>query len=286
MSGVNNLYNQNVGSTPWAGSMDSCGTNPCSQFGNLGELQSSLQGEMKQAMQQLTSALNELRSMVQPGTQNGNSNGCGGSEASGNCGQNSGFGWPGSFGDSGFGGRGSHGCGRSGGGQSVDGCSPSNQSPMTVNNTGNGQAHIDLGNYTLDLDKSNMSWTLTNKQTGATTQVSGDPHVSEAGNTWNFKNNDTFQLADGTRIGVQTIPYGNGATVTSGLKITRPDGSTLNVSGLGGAQDGPLQITQGFNRHAPASNSSGTVLYENGNNWTLGRKGPAVDSTVADANQL
>ena len=297
MSCVNNLYNQNSGSTAWASTTDSCGTNPFSQLGNLGGLQSSLlQGPMKQAMQQLMTALNDLRNMGQPANQNSNANGFGGFGFgdSGNCAQNSGFGgrggvgWPGNFGGSRFGDGGNPGCGQfGGGGQSVGGCCQSNQSPMTVNNTGNGQAHIDLGNYTLDLDKSNMSWTLTNKQTGATTQVSGDPHVSESGNKWDFKNNDTFQLADGTRITAKTIPYGNGATVTSGLNITRPDGSTLSVSGLGGSQDGPLQVSQGFNPRARASNIGDNILFENGDNWTLGsRNGPVVNSTVANANQL
>jgi hypothetical protein len=40
--------------------------------------------------------------------------------------------------------------------------------------TGAGSEQIDLGNYTLALNKANSQWTLTNKQTGARTDISGD----------------------------------------------------------------------------------------------------------------
>src|SRR4051794_9498760 len=41
----------------------------------------------------------------------------------------------------------------------------------------NNRASIDLGNYAIDLNKSDSSLVLTNKQTGSTTKISGDPHI-------------------------------------------------------------------------------------------------------------
>src|SRR5581483_776734 len=56
---------------------------------------------------------------------------------------------------------------------------PTPPAPWSATNRGNGQGTIDLGNYTLKLNKGDSSWTLTNKHTGAETKVWGDPHVSE-----------------------------------------------------------------------------------------------------------
>jgi hypothetical protein len=145
---------------------------------------------------------------------------------------------------------------------------PTQQTPWTVTNTGNGQDHIDLGNYTLDLNKANMQWTLTNKQTGDTTNISGDPHVSENGNKWDFKNNLSFQLDDGTKITVHTIPYGNGQNVSSELDITNGSHG-MKVTGLGGNLDaGGLQVSDGLNGYAlDAANAGTPEIYEAAGNW-------------------
>lgn len=180
--------------------------------------------------------------------------------------------------------------GQSNGWQSGDmgtnaGC-PFNQSPWSVTNQGNGQDHIDLPNYTLDLNKSNMQWTLTNKETGVTTNVSGDPHVSEAGNNWDFKHDTTFQLQDGTRITVHTEPWGNsGATVSSSLDITR-GGHGMRVTGLGGPQDGQLQVADGLNGYELDAGNLGTqVLFESGSNWQT-FAGENVNRAVATQQDL
>ena len=218
----------------------------------------------------------------------GGSPGCG--SENNNFAQNAGlFGGPGGLGGSGFGNLGGDlGCQHSGGGQDFGGCRSSNQSPWTVNNTGNGQDQIDLGNYTLGLDKSTMSWTLTNKQTGASTNISGDPHVSESGNKWDFKNNLTFQLDDGTRITAKTIPYGNGATVSSELDISK-GGQGMRVTGLGGQNDpsGQLQVANGLNGYALAASNRGTnVVFEGQNNTWQTADGQNVDASQAQAKGL
>ncbi|WP_232293429.1 DUF1521 domain-containing protein [Stigmatella aurantiaca] len=63
-------------------------------------------------------------------------------------------------------------------------------------------------------------WQITGPD-GKSTRVWGDPHVAEGdGGTWDFKRDSTFVLGDGTRINVNTVPWGDaGATVTGGLEI-------------------------------------------------------------------
>lgn len=100
----------------------------------------------------------------------------------------------------------------------------------------NGKITIKISDeYTLEVPKPNtdMSWTLTDKE-GNKVKIWGDPHVDENadGTTdWDFKQNATFLLEDGTKISVGTAPYGNGMTVTSSLTITRGD-EAITVSGI------------------------------------------------------
>ncbi|MFL5346214.1 MAG: DUF1521 domain-containing protein [Hyalangium sp.] len=64
-----------------------------------------------------------------------------------------------------------------------------------------------------------FNWKITGPD-GKETNIWGDPHVKESdGGEWQFKDNSTFVLGDGTRINVNTTPYGNGATVTGSLDI-------------------------------------------------------------------
>lgn len=100
----------------------------------------------------------------------------------------------------------------------------------------NGKITIQISDeYTLEVPKPNtdMSWTLTDKE-GNKVKIWGDPHVDENadGTTdWDFKQNATFVLADGTKISVGTVPYGNGQNVTSSLTITRGD-EVVTVNGI------------------------------------------------------
>jgi len=157
--------------------------------------------------------------------------------------------------------------------------------PWSATNKGNGPADIDLGNYTLSLNKASSQWTLTDKNTGATTNVSGDPHVSEDGKNWTFKNNTTFQLADGTRITVKTTPYGNGQTLSNELDITKGNQS-LKVTGLAQNSGDPLTISEGFQgRQLARSNLGDEVLTESGKTW-LAPDGQVVDDNYAQTHNL
>jgi hypothetical protein len=162
---------------------------------------------------------------------------------------------------------------------------PAQQSPWAVTNTGNGKDHIDLGNYTLDLNEQNMQWTLTNKKTGDKTDISGDPHVNENGNKWDFKKDLSFQLDDGTRITVHTIPYGNGQTISSELDITKGSHG-MKVTGLGGNLDGALTVSDGLNGYAlDAANNGTPEIYEAAGNWQL-FDGTNINQQIATQDNL
>ncbi|WP_321888525.1 DUF1521 domain-containing protein, partial [Paraburkholderia bannensis] len=68
-------------------------------------------------------------------------------------------------------------------------------------------AQVNLGNYTLDFNKSNSSMNLTNNQTGNKTKVWGDPHIDlNAGTSKQtsgmFNGPLTFTLPDHTHVSV------------------------------------------------------------------------------------
>ena len=172
-----------------------------------------------------------------------------------------------------------------GGWGNTGGVCPAQQSPWTVSNTGQGQDQIDLGKYTLGLNKANSEWTLTNKETGASTKVWGDPHVQGAGGNWDFKHDMNFQLDDGTRIGVHTVPYGNGQTLSAELDITNGSHG-MKVTGLAGNDSAGLQVADGLNGYAlDAQNAGMPEVYEAGGAWQT-FSGQTVNQSLATAENL
>jgi hypothetical protein len=153
----------------------------------------------------------------------------------------------------------------------------------------NGKATLRLGDkYTITLDEKDASWTVRNNQTGHTTKVSGDPHVDDdkdGKNDFDFKKDMTFQLEDGTKISVSTVPYGNGQTLSSKLTITNGS-NAITVEGLGQDKDGAnnLKVTQsnaGVTLDQLAQDGAQTI-YERGQDW-VDRSGRAVTQASIDA---
>ena len=150
--------------------------------------------------------------------------------------------------------------------------------PQTWSATQNGagQAHIDLGNYTIDINEHNSEFTLTNKATGERSRIWGDPHFDTNGDgstDVDFWGTMTLNLEDGTRITINTTPFAaNPAeTLSSQLLITRGDQS-LVVDGLDQNQIGDLRITQGQNGQLLDSlYGNGLDVYENpnGEGWLV-----------------
>lgn len=130
-----------------------------------------------------------------------------------------------------------------------------------------GKAHIDLGNYTLDLEEGNSQFILTNKQTGEVTRVWGDPHMEVDGKAvGDFYGTMTLNLDDGTKITIHTTPYnaGNGMTLSSELVITQGDRAMV-VQGLDQNTLGDLKIGQiaSSGQFVDAVNDDGVNIYEN-----------------------
>jgi Domain of Unknown Function (DUF1521) len=65
--------------------------------------------------------------------------------------------------------------------------------------------------------------TILNKQSGETYFIWGDPHMNVDGvHSFDFKESSTLILADGTKVTIDTEPWGaNGATVASRVTITK-----------------------------------------------------------------
>jgi len=154
----------------------------------------------------------------------------------------------------------------------AQGIVPKSNSEWSVQQNGS-TAHIDLGNYTLDLDERNSQFILTNKATGETTRIWGDPHVEVDGKAvGDFYGTMTLNLDDGTKITINTTPYsaGNGMTLSSRLTITQGDRAMV-ISGLDQNKVGDMKIDQVSvgGRIIDAIQGDGTDIYENpeGKGW-------------------
>lgn len=95
---------------------------------------------------------------------------------------------------------------------------------------------IDLGQFKIDLDKSNSSMLLTDKANNIATRLWGDPHIdfnsgSDSQTSGMFNGSMTFDLPDNTTIGVHTQPSDGGVSYADGLTITRGN-QAYSVTGL------------------------------------------------------
>jgi hypothetical protein len=94
-----------------------------------------------------------------------------------------------------------------------DGCQPRNSLKTE------GNVITTPGGYKIEM-QGKFDWKITGPD-GKKTEIWGDPHVKEGdGGCWDFKKNSIFKLPDGTQIKCNTVPYGNGMTVTGSLDIT------------------------------------------------------------------
>jgi Domain of Unknown Function (DUF1521)/Calx-beta domain len=143
-----------------------------------------------------------------------------------------------------------------------------------------GKGTIDLGGYAITLQEYNSIWVLTNKATGTSTRIWGDPHVDLGNNgstEFDFKKAMSFQLSDGTKITVDTVAWGNsGETLSSKLTITDWCGNkAMVVSGLGWDSDGVgnlnVQKLDGQGKALDLATADGSfTLYANPNgDWNI-----------------
>ncbi len=109
---------------------------------------------------------------------------------------------------------------------------------------------------------------ITNKQTGESYKVWGDPHVDVDGkHAFDFKGTTTLDLDDGTKITIDTTPWKgqNGATIAS--KVTIVDGQSdyaVQINGVDDNKTGDLtfnETSKGWLMDAMVDD--GNTLHEN-----------------------
>lgn len=145
---------------------------------------------------------------------------------------------------------------------------------------------VHLDGYSITFVEGSMEARITNHDTGETTRIWGDPHVSTTGQSghWDFYGQTTFALEDGTKITIDTVNYGaSDATLSSTVTITKGDDAIV-VTGLAGNYDGAnnLSIVQSKNGEAlDAQTVDGQVIYENadGHGW-LDSNGNLITSNI------
>jgi len=116
------------------------------------------------------------------------------------------------------------------------GTGPSQQ--MSVNQNNANDTVINTPGYTIDVNQSNGGTiTATDKATGATTQVTGDPHLLENGKqVGTFTGNHELQLSDGTTIDLDTTPEQNGVSFLDHVTVNSGDGnSSVTVGNMHGS---------------------------------------------------
>jgi hypothetical protein len=155
-----------------------------------------------------------------------------------------------------------------------------------------GKATVDLGDgYTLEINEANSEFVVRDAQ-GNVTQIWGDPHFNYNGqHVGDFWDTMTLELENGTKITVNTEPFGPnpGATVTSQLVITRGDQAMI-IDGVSQNQLGDLSISMSNDGYAiDAAFSDGLTIRENdgaSSGWTSGITGQAVGQNDFDLTKI
>ena len=143
----------------------------------------------------------------------------------------------------------------------------------TVEQNGS-NATIDLGDYTLTINEKRSEFILTNKETGNSSRVWGDPHfdMDNDGKTdVDFWGTMTMNLENGTKITIQTTPWkGNeNMTVSSRLVITQGD-KAIEVTGMDQNSVGDMEISQtNDGRFMDTVTGDGLDIYENDGKWMV-----------------
>ncbi|MDQ3747865.1 MAG: DUF1521 domain-containing protein [Acidobacteriota bacterium] len=133
---------------------------------------------------------------------------------------------------------------------------------------------------------SQFEWKITGPD-GKETRVWGDPHVAEGdGGKWDFKRNSTFVLGDGTKVNVNTAPYGDkGMTVTSGLEIISGN-DRITVSGINKGKGVVGEITQDGYAHANSFAGDVFVMGNETDDWSLQGREITGSNNGGDSFQL
>lgn len=84
--------------------------------------------------------------------------------------------------------------------------------------------------YRFVFEAKDQAWLILDPE-GKQTRIWGDPHFVESdGDTWDFKENSSL-LFGNNKVTIETVPYGNGQTVTSRVTIYNGD-SRVTIDGI------------------------------------------------------
>lgn len=174
-------------------------------------------------------------------------------------------------------------------------CFPGTPQPVqqwTAETTGEGRAEVDLGDgYSLKFNERSSEIEIFNANTGEHTRIWGDPHVDVDGKrVFDFWGTTTFTLENGTKITINTEPWGNNpnAYVASQVVITKGS-NALVVDGISQNQLGDLSMTMSNNGQAvDAAHRDGFVLHENatGSSWRSEHTGDVATQEDLNATRI
>jgi hypothetical protein len=108
---------------------------------------------------------------------------------------------------------------------------------------------------------------IRNKNTGEVYRAWGDPHFDIDGkHTFDFWGTTTFLLDDGTKVTIETTPWGNDPTATLSSKVTITNGHYgVQITGVDTNTRGDLAIDEGkgWGFLVDAAVDDGNTLFEN-----------------------
>lgn len=156
---------------------------------------------------------------------------------------------------------------------------------FTAQVTGQNTARIDLGDgYHLEIDERSSEMTIVDENTGQSTRIWGDPHVEVNGkHQFDFYGTTTFELANGTKLTINTEPYSANpnAYVASQVVVTRGDNAVV-IDGISQNQLGDLSVSASSNGYAlDAATRDGFTVLENAGGWET-ETGQTVTQAEAD----
>jgi Domain of Unknown Function (DUF1521) len=127
------------------------------------------------------------------------------------------------------------------------GCPTAPKEPTTTRGA-DGNVNFENENYKVGVNDTGEI-NVTNKQTGETYRVWGDPHMDIDGkHAFDFWGTTTLNLDDGTKITIDTTPWkggNNGATIAS--KVTITDGQSdygVQITGVDDNKTGDLKFNE------------------------------------------
>lgn len=140
-----------------------------------------------------------------------------------------------------------------------------------------GQAVFENDNYKIVAGHDNTV-TITNKHTGDTYQVWGDPHVKIDGQqAFNFWGTTTLRLEDGTKVTIQTTPWSNNPNATLASKVTITNGDYgAQITGIDTNSPGTVQVHEaaGWGKLLDWAVDDGNTMFEH----TAGKDFVGVDA--------